>query len=974
MSFLFERDVSRLGRPPGEPCSDRVPEWVAGGSPEPLRGDLERLLGPESVLTRAVDLVRYASDASPYRMLPQAIVLPRGIDDVQTVLSYCRTAQVPVCFRGAGTSLSGQAQTNGVLIDVRRHWAGMVVEDNGVRLRIRPGTVINHANQVLARYGRRLGPDPASGNAATIGGVIANNSGGMRCTLERDAYHTVRSMTLVLASGTVVDTAAPDAERLFAAREPNLARGLLQLRAELLADRELADRVRQKFRIRNTTGYRLISLLDAETPLEIFRRLVIGSEGTLAFVAEAVFDTLPAPPEATIAWIHTHSLEAAAALVPGLVGEGAEAVELLVASTLIEAQRTWPGVPTMWAELPSDSAVLLVEFTGENEVDLDDAERRARMVLKDHTLLRPANFIRDREAIALAWAVRGGMLGLGGMARPQGAALITEDVCFPPDRVAEGTRDLQALLVRHGFLPEVAGHASLGNLHFLLTPAFGQDGECERYAAFMTELVELVVDTYDGSLKAEHGTGVNMAPFVTREWGVKATEMMWRIKQLADPDGILAPEVVLSREPQVNLRNLKSTPPIEPVADKCIECGMCEVACPSRNLTATPRQRIVVRREMGRQPEGSLVLRALQEQFEYVGVQSCVADGACQSRCPVQIDTGKLIVDLRAREHTERAEAVALWLARNGVLTERLVRGLLRSAGVLASLVGESTVRRTAALLRRALSPELVPAWPSMMPSPAARRLPRSRSTDAVAVYFPACVNRIIGRSPGTEHGPSLPEALVAVSQRADAPLWIPEDVAGMCCSMPWSSKGYRRGQKHMANAVADALWRWSRQGELPVVIDAASCSYCLLNDVGGQLTGERSDRFASIRVQDAISWIHDQVLPRLKISKRIESLALHPPCSAERMKLNARLESIAGALAEEVTIPRGTGCCGMAGDRGLLHPELPATALREVKAELEQRDYAAYISANRTCEMGLHQITGKPYRSFVLMLEELTR
>ena len=155
--------------------------------------------------------------------------------------------------------------------------------------------------------------------------------------------------------------------------------------------------------------------------------------------------------------------------------------------------------------------------------------------------------------------MREGLHGLIGRLRLPGTALIVEDVCVPPERIAEGARDLQALLGEHGFLPGVAGHASAGNLHFMLTPDFAKQEDLERYEAFMAKLVELIVGKYDGSLKAEHGTGINMAPYVEREWGEKATELMWRVKQLADPDGVLSPR----RRPQPRPRR----PPAQPEDD-----------------------------------------------------------------------------------------------------------------------------------------------------------------------------------------------------------------------------------------------------------------------------------------------------------------------------------------------------------------------------------------------------------------------
>jgi D-lactate dehydrogenase len=911
---------------------DRAPDALAAGTPDPLRSELEALLGADRVLSRAIDLVRYASDASPYRVFPQVVVMPRSVDEVVRVLAYGRRSGIPVVFRAGGTSLNGQAQGDGILVDVRRHWRG--VEVDGDFVRVRPGTTLGYVNRVLAKRRRRLGPDPASTDFATVGGVIANNSGGMRCGIERDSYRTLRALTFVLPSGTVIDSSAPGAEERFAAAEPELARGLIEIRDEIRADAELAERIRRKFEIKNTVGYRLCAFLDADTPVEIFRRLLVGAEGTLGFVAEATFETVPVPRRTATAWLHFGSIADAVAPVPELVAAGATAVELMVAPALIAASHLIGGTPVQWRELPPDSAALLVELAGDDDAALDAAEANARASLSASDLIRPLEFTRDRHVIEMHWRVREGLHGLVGKLRPAGTALIVEDVCVPPARIAEAAGDVQALLGKHGFLPGVAGHASAGNLHFNLTPEFSEASERERYEAFMAELVELILGKYDGSLKAEHGTGLNMAPFVEREWGPKATEMMWRVKALADPDGVLAPGVLLNRDPEVHLRNLKTTPPIEEVATTCVECGFCEPVCPSADLTTTPRQRIVLRREMARQPAGSPVLRALKEQYAYDGIETCAADGTCMLHCPVGIDTGKLIKGFRAQEHRGAAQRLALQAARRWDNVERVSRAGLRVARRVP-------VRRLAGL-----------------PGPAPA-LPATTRKGAAAVYLPACINRIFG--PARE-GPSLPEALVAVSARAGLPVWIPDDVAGTCCGTPWTSKGYTDGAAAMASATAEKLRRWSDDGRLPVVIDASSCALGLISDVA-----------ADLPILDSVTWANDSLLPRLQPT-RLRAVALHPPCGARHLGTDRALAALAGALADEVVVPPSTRCCGFAGDRGFLHPELTASATSGIAAELDGLDLDAHVCSNRTCEIGLRQATGAPYESVVHVLERTTR
>ena len=345
---LLQRNRPPVPPPPSQPVADRAPDELAGGVAAPLRRDLEQLLGAGRVLHRVSDLVAYASDASPYRRFPRAVVEARSADDVAKVLRFGRERGIPVTFRAGGTSLNGQGQSDGILVDVRKHFGGVAVEDDGAGARVKPGTILGHANRVLAPYGRKLGPDPASTDTCTVGGVVANNSGGMRCGVTKDSYSTVRELTFVLPSGTKIDTGAPGAAEAFAAAEPELVAGLEAIRDEIRADAELSERIRRKFAIKNTTGYRLCAFLDADEPLEIFRRLLVGSEGTLAFVAEVVFETVPPPPATTTAWIHFPGIDEAIAPVQDLVASGATAVELMVAPALITAAWTMVGAPEVW--------------------------------------------------------------------------------------------------------------------------------------------------------------------------------------------------------------------------------------------------------------------------------------------------------------------------------------------------------------------------------------------------------------------------------------------------------------------------------------------------------------------------------------------------------------------------------------------------------------------------------------------------
>lgn len=955
------------------PAPDRVPDLQARGTPKHLRDELIALLGPEKVLWKISDLVRYASDASPYRFVPQVVVRAEDIDDVSAVLSYAHGKGREVVFRAAGTSLNGQAQGEDILVDVRRHWVGVEVLDGGARARIRPGTTVVRANAALAPHGRVLGPDPASAIACTIGGVVANNASGMTAGTTRNSYRTVASLTFVLPSGTVVDTADPAADEELARAEPRLCAGLMDLKAEIGADAELSARIRAKYAIKNTNGYRLDAFLDGGTPVEILRGLMVGSQGTFGFISEVVFDTLPLDRKVSTALLFFPSLPAAAAAVPRFTDAGALAVELMDGNTLRASARV-PGSPADWAGLPKDTTALLVEFRAPDEAAQRAYETAAAQVLDGLELVAPVAsvdnaFTRDPGRINGYWKARKAFVTAVGGARPSGTTLITEDFAVPPARLAEACAALLDLQARHGFDAAVAGHAAHGNLHFLLTFDAADPADVERYAAFMDEFCKLTVERFDGSLKAEHATGRNIAPFLELEWGWRATELMWRTKEIIDPDGVLAPRIVLDRDPQAHLRGLKTIPTVEPIADPCIECGFCEPTCPSRDLTTTPRQRIVLRREMMRQADGSPVETGLLESYGYDAVDTCAGDSTCELACPVGIDTGALMKDFRHERHSPREERVAASAARHF----RAVEAAARLAVAAARRIDDRLLESATGLARRATRPDLVPQWLPEIPEAAARRLPRTHRPAAVAVYYPACVNRILGNPEGFR-GPSLPEAVVALSARAGRPVWIPGDVTGTCCATIWHSKGYERGNAVMANRIVEAAWGWTAGGRLPLVVDASSCTLGIAREVVPYLTDDNRELHAELTVVDSLVWAADELLPRLDVRHRVGSAVVHPTCSMRHLGDEDRLTALAGACAEEVVVPVDAGCCAFAGDRGMLHPELTASATEREAAEVTARPFDAHLSANRTCEIGMDRATGRTYYSALLELERATR
>jgi D-lactate dehydrogenase len=940
-----------------------------------LREVLSATVGDANVLMRPIDLAAFASDASVYRIVPTAVVRPRSVEDVQALFALARRERVPLAFRAAGTSLSGQAVTAGLLADVSRHWRLIEVLDGGRRVRVQPGAVGAAVNARLRASAAKIGPDPASIHACMMGGILANNSSGMCCGVAQNAYHTLDSLVVVLPSGTVVDTAKPDADEALRAAEPALYDGLLALKRDIAARPVLDARIRRKYLTKNTTGYSLNAFIDYERPADILAHLVIGSEGTLGFIAEAVLRTVPDLPVKYTGLLLFPALRVACDGIVPLRDAGAAAVEIMDRAALRSVERQ-PGVPSAIAGLPEGAAGLLVEFQAGTDTRPSELEERAASGTAGLSLLVAARFTHDADEQASLWRIRQGMFPSVGAARRRGTTVLIEDVAFPVERLAEAVGDLRRIFAKHRYDDAIVfGHAKDGNLHFVISQSFNDDASVGQYARMMDDVVGLVVGRYDGALKAEHGTGRNIAPFVETEWGADAYAIMRRVKALADPDSVLNPGVLISDDPKAHLAHLKTLPSVDDAVDQCIECGYCEARCPSRDLTLTPRQRIVVRRQMERlrsRGDATGDLEALAADFEFDGLDTCAADGLCATACPVAIDTGTMVRHLRTTHHLPLAHRAAVWAARHFATVEGAVRLGLRVGGLGERVLGGRAVtalsRLPGLVLRRR-----TPIWMAPMPRAASRAMPATDRVGAVAVYFPSCVSRTMGSLPSEPAGPSLVQTFVDVAARAGRPVWIPAGTDGHCCGVPFSSKGYVRAHRMAVNRTIDRLWAWSDGGRLPVVVDTSPCSHGL-RSCREALTGENQTRFDALAIVDSVEFAARTLLPALTVRRRRARVVVHPVCAVVKMNLSADLERIASRCADEVVWPEDAGCCGFAGDRGWLVPELTMSATRREAETVAGTNADGHFSSSRTCEIGLTRATGRVYQSHLYLLDWATR
>jgi len=942
--------------------------------PDPeLLESLRRILPSERILSRPIDRLGRSADASIYRLIPQVVVRPKDVEEIRGLLAFAVAAGRHLTFRAAGTSLSGQAVTDDILVELAPFWTRAEILDGGARVRAEPGVVGARVNRLLAPHRRGLGPDPASIEAAMIGGIVANNSSGMCCGIARNSYATLDALRLVLADGTLIDTSQADADAALKRHRPELHQALERLRDDVRSQPELVARIRKKFRVKNTSGYSLNALLDFDAPAEILAHLIVGSEGTLGFVAEATFRTIPEPPaRATALLVFAELLEAGAAVAP-LAALNAAAVEIMDAVSL----RSQQGERSFPFEIGDRAAALLVEFREDEETELARVVDQAQQTLAPFSLLASARFTTDAAEREQHWRLRKGLFPSVGALRPPGTAVLIEDVAVPVERLAEAIGDLQALFERHG-VPEtiIFGHAKDGNLHFVLAEDFADQKAVERYDRIMHELVELVVQKYDGSLKAEHGSGRNMAPFIRSEWGGPAYEVMRRVKALLDPHAVLNPGVLLNEDPLIHLKNLKPLPAISPLADRCIECGFCEPRCPTKHFTLTPRERIVVERERTRLgtlagAEARNLRRGLAADFEHQGLASCVGDSMCQLACPVGIDTGALVKQLRAAARPAWQRTLAAAAATHFAATASLCRGGLATAAFLRSLPGGSHALGAATALLHRLAPGLVPhVSPTLTLPRAAPALPRLRRGGGGprVVYFPSCLTRVVGPQPDETALP-LAEATLDVLDAAGFDVRVPPGLHGLCCGMPFSSKAFPEAAERAAQATLEALWHESREGRDPVVLDSSPCAGTLLDAVERQAESRRT-----LRVLDFPAFWAREALPRLEpVQKRPGVAVLHPTCTLLTKGGLPDLLKVARAHSERVVVPVAAECCGFAGDRGFLTPELTAHATAVEAAEVAPLAAAGagLYSTCRTCEIGMSRAVGRPYRSIVHLVHE---
>lgn len=920
--------------------------------------EIKKFIPAERLYTDDLRCLAWGTDAGFYRLIPQIVVRAKDADEVSRLLELADRMQVPVTFRAAGTSLSGQAISDSVLIVAGKNWENYEVNEDASVITLEPGIIGGRVNQILAPYNRYFSPDPASKNSAMVGGIVINNASGMNCGTHANSDKVLRSLGIILADGTKVDTGDAESRRRFEASHPQVLKEIEAIRDEIRADKDLTARILHKYSIKNVTGLNLLPFVMYDDAFEILTHLMVGSEGTLGFMFKGEFNTYPLKAKAASTLVYFDDMAEASRAVVALKKEApVESCEMLDKKSLQSVNDT-TGVGL---------TALLIDTKADTDEGLQKNIEAITEVLNRFRLFKPVYFTSDPSEYGPWWALRSGIFPSVGGTRPMGTTVLIEDIAFHIDDLPQATVELAALLEKCGYSDAcIYGHALEGNYHFVISQSFDSQSEIERYKNLMLEVERLVVDRYDGSLKAEHGTGRNMAPFVEKEWGAKAYGFMKRVKNILDPNNILNPGVIFNDDPECYIKNIKPLPVSNRFINKCIECGFCEVNCVSCGLTLSARQRIVIQREISRlreTGEDPQRLKRLEDSFRYYGNQTCAGDGLCSTSCPMGINTGDMIHDIRQENLPPKSFGYRIGNAAANKLNlvEATLRPLLTTADLAHRVMGDGMT----AAIGKGLHKIGMPLWTPSLPKGHCDRIPAQATESEVrkVVYFPSCINQTFGAS--REKGDKVPDLINEMTQlcnKAGYEVIFPEKMNHLCCGLTWESKGMPDIADRKLEELEKALLKASENGRWPIVCDQSPCLHRM------------RDHIKNLKLYEPSEFIMTFLADNLEFTPIDEPVAIHVTCSSRRMGLSPVMAALASLCSKKVIVPSEVGCCGFAGDKGFTFPELNRWGLRKLKPQLEVNNMRYGYSNSRTCEIGLTTNSGIPYKSIVYLVNAVTK
>lgn len=927
-------------------------------------GRASAFIPEKRIITDYLRTLAYGTDASFYRLLPKVIVQVANEDEIIQLMALATEMNLPITFRASGTSLSGQSITNSIMLSLTPDWKDYEILQDGKKIRMQCGVLGGDANKYLDPLERQLAPMPASIDAATVGGIAINNAAGMN---SMDTYGVMDSARFVLLDGTVLDTGCEDSRAAFRASHHTMISEVQMLSRHLRSKEALSKRILRKYEVKNTTGYGLRSLLEWDDPIDMIAHLMIGSEGTLGFISEITHNTIRKYPLKASAFLVFPDIRTASIAVTRFkLNKTPVSAAEMIDYFALKAVQHMDGVPDYIADVPEGATAILVQAESDDQAELESHIATILAEIHDIELVVPATFTDKPSEYQAYWNIRKGIFPAVGATRPKGTTALIEDVAFPIETLADALTDLQQLMQKHGYDDGVIyGHALDGNLHFIFSQGFGSKEAIDRYERFIDEVCDVVVNKYDGSLKAEHGTGRNMAPFVRKEWGDEAYTVMLEIKRIFDPQGILNPDVMITRNPKLHISNLKPMQAVSDIVDQCIECGFCERMCPSRNLTLSPRQRIIGKRELALLDGEDK--KSFADEYDYMAIDTCAGCGLCSTVCPVGINTGDLVRQLR-HDKNESREGLSEWIANHfGTVTSatKAAFGVADASHAVLGSKAMGAVTRTA----RKISGNKIGYWSPEMPTPAPKIITtesesqsdNSSNNKLKVIYLPSCASRTMGPARGAAEQTALVDKTEALLRKAGFEVIYPQGLKEQCCGMPFKSKGMFNQANAKAAETIQMLLEASNNGEIPVYCDTSPCTM--------QLKDHLDER---IKLFEPVDFIHTFMMDKLDFRPVDDKVALHITCSARRLGLDKKIVEVMNACSTNVVIPDQITCCGFAGDKGFTTPELNESALSTLADQVKECNSG--YSTSRTCEIGLSHHSGIDYQSIVYLVDQCTQ
>ena len=922
-----------------------------------------KMICKDRVYTDYLRRYAYGVDASCYSYLPKVVVKAEDEQEVRRLIRLCQQCGTPFTFRAAGSSLSGQCSSEDVLIVCNDGFKKMEVIDDGKALKCECGVIGSDANDLLKPYNRKIGPDPATLATALVGGILNNNSSGMCCGTAQNSYKTIRSIRVVLLDGSILDTSDQKSIDQFLKEKPQMVEDILQLRKEILADEELTHLIHHKYKIKNTTGYGLNSLVDFEDIIDIINHLFIGSEGTLGFVSEIVYNTVEDVPHKGCGLMFFSTLNDASLAVVALANMGREkvvAAEMMDYQSLRAVQRL-ENVPDFVREVPEGTSAILFQTESYSKETVDENLAFIKEQLKDIPTAIPSLYSQDPKEYDSWWAIRKGILPIVGGQRRKGTTVITEDVCFQIEDFTKGIEMLTELFHKYDFVDGgvIFGHALSGNVHFNITPDFSDPKDTKNFGDLVKEMSERV-SGFGGSLKAEHGTGRMVAPFIEMEWGRKAYEINRRIKAIFDPTRILNPDVMITDDPDVYKKNLKAQCVIDDAFTICMECGFCEKNCPSRNLTLTPRQRIALLRETKRlENEGNFaVANELKKGYEYFGVETCAACSMCKGLCPLSIDTAQIALSMRRIDPP--APGLAKKIYDNFSSTLEMCRAGVSLEGIAGAIITQKAISKITEGLHGVTG--VTPYVPKTTPKANRYKLKnRIKPTNfEKVVYFSTCANRAFRQNQGYDDQRSLQQVVESLCNKAQIDIIYPEHIENLCCGL--SFENYDDVHERAVKDLHDALMKASQNGKYPIVIDHSACF------------NHAFKHMPDLEINDISEFLCKFVVPRLDITKCDERVIVHKQCKIKVLGKSQYIEDLARLCSDHVFNIKSFACDGFAGQKGFFTPELNKVATKDLASEVAEYGATLGVSSSSTCEIGLGESGGIPFVSVAYLLDRCSK